>query len=130
MEFREQQAIYLQIADHVCENILLQKWLPNDRLPSVRELAVDLQVNPNTVMRTYDFLQSQGVIFNKRGIGYFVSEDAQDKILAYRKEQFLRNDLPVFFRNIYLLGIGMEEIGERYAAFQKENFERKRLSKG
>ncbi len=120
MEFREQQAIYLQIADYVCEQILLQKWLPNDRILSVRELAVELQVNPNTVMRTYEFLQGQEIVFNKRGIGYFVSEDAQNKILAYRKAQFLTDDLPVFFRNMYLLGVGMEEIEKRYNAFREQ----------
>ncbi len=120
MEFREQQAIYLQIADYVCEQILLQKWLPNDRLLSVRELAVELQVNPNTVMRTYDFLQGQEIIFNKRGIGYFVSEDAQAKILAYRKTQFLNDELPVVFRNMYLLGVGLDEIETRYQAFRDQ----------
>ena len=130
MEFREQQAIYLQIADYVCENILLQKWLPNDRLPSVRELAVDLQVNPNTVMRAYEFLQGREIIFNKRGIGYFVSQDATDRIVAYRREQFMNNDLPVFFKNMYLLGIGMDEITGKYAIFRKEQFEKPQLPKG
>ena len=120
MEFREQQAIYLQIADYVCEQILLQKWLPNDRLLSVRELAVELQVNPNTVMRTYDFLQGQEIIFNKRGIGYFVSEDAPAKILAYRKTQFLNDELPVVFRNMYLLGVSINEIETRYQAFREK----------
>jgi GntR family transcriptional regulator len=128
MEFREQQAIYLQIADYVCEQILLQKWLPNDRLLSVRELAVELQVNPNTAMRTYEFLQGQEIIFNKRGIGYFVSEDAQAKILAYRKTQFLNDELPVFFRNMYLLGVGLEEIENRYKTFL-EHFETNGQSK-
>jgi DNA-binding transcriptional regulator YhcF (GntR family) len=120
MEFREQQAIYLQIADYVCEQILLQKWLPNDRLLSVRELAVELQVNPNTAMRTYEFLQGQEIIFNKRGIGYFVSEDAPAKILTYRKTQFLNNELPVLFRNMYLLGVGLDEIESRYKGFLEQ----------
>lgn len=120
MEFREQQAIYLQIADYVCEQILLQKWLPNDRLLSVRELAVELQVNPNTVMRTYEFLQGQDIVFNKRGIGYFVAEEASTKILAYRKTQFLEDELPVLFRNMYLLGVGLDEIETRYQAFREQ----------
>lgn len=120
MEFREQQAIYLQIADYVCEQILLQKWLPKDRLLSVRELAVELQVNPNTAMRTYEFLQGQEIIFNKRGIGYFVSEDAPAKILTYRKTQFLNDELPVLFRNMYLLGVGLDEIESRYKGFLEQ----------
>jgi GntR family transcriptional regulator len=75
MEFGDNNAIYLQIADHFCENILLQKWNPGDRIPSVREMAVSIEVNPNTVMRTFNYLQDKGIIFNKRGIGYFVTED-------------------------------------------------------
>ena len=122
MEFREQQAIYLQIAGHVCEKILLGQWLPNDRLLSVRELAVELQVNPNTVMRAYDFLQGKEIVFNRRGIGYFVAENAMDNILAYRKEQFIANDLPAFFRNIYLLQIDAREIEARYEQYKQEQF--------
>jgi DNA-binding transcriptional regulator YhcF (GntR family) len=122
MEFREQQAIYLQIADLVCENILLGKWQVNDRLLSVRELAVELEVNPNTVMRTYDFLQSKDIIFNKRGIGYFVSENASEKILSYRREHFLENELPVLLKNMYLLNIDISEIEKRYNTFKNENF--------
>ncbi|MEX1302542.1 MAG: GntR family transcriptional regulator, partial [Desulfotignum sp.] len=75
MEFQKKDAIYLQIADLMCERILLEDWQENNRIPSVREMAVDLEVNPNTVMRAYAFLQQQGIIFNKRGIGYFVAPD-------------------------------------------------------
>ncbi|HEV3326742.1 MAG TPA: GntR family transcriptional regulator, partial [Puia sp.] len=75
MQFRESQAIYLQIADYVCERILLKEWPPGDRVPSVRELAVLLEVNPNTVMRTYEFLQQQAILFNQRGIGFFAALD-------------------------------------------------------
>ncbi len=66
MQFRESQAIYLQIADYVCERILLKEWKPGERVPSVRELAVQLEVNLNTVMRSYDFLQQQEIIQNQR----------------------------------------------------------------
>ena len=76
MEFKDSQAIYLQIADHICEQVLLNKWQPEERIPSVRELAVMLEVNPNTVMRTCELLQQQEIIYNKRGIGYFISNDA------------------------------------------------------
>ena len=74
MEFGDSNAIYLQIADQLSENILLRKWSPGDRIPSVRELAVSVEVNPNTVMRTFNYLQEKGIIYNKRGIGYFVSD--------------------------------------------------------
>ena len=67
MDFRESQPIYLQIANHVCEKILLQELKPGARIPSVRELAVQLEVNPNTVMRTYEHLQQLDIIYNQAG---------------------------------------------------------------
>lgn len=117
MEFKDKSAIYLQIADYICEQILLHKWPPGERIPSVRDLAVTLEVNPNTAMRTFDFLQQKNIIFNKRGIGYFVAEDAISHITGIQKERFLENDLPQFFRTLYLLNISMEEIEKRYESF-------------
>lgn len=117
MDFRDKQAIYLQIAEYVNEQVLLGRWSVGDKIPSVRELAAELEVNPNTVMRTYEFLSQKGVIANKRGIGYFPADDAVDRIRVYRREQFLENDLPVFFKNLYLLGIDLPEIETRYEQF-------------
>lgn len=122
MQFRDTSAIYLQIADHVCEKILLKEWKPEDRIPSVREMAVQLEVNPNTVMRTYDFLQQQNIIYNQRGIGYFVSEDAFKNSLQYRKEEFFDKDLPGVFRNLYILGVELDELQSRFEKFKKSNF--------
>ncbi|GAA4459938.1 GntR family transcriptional regulator [Nibrella saemangeumensis] len=122
MDFRDKQAIYLQIADYVCEKMLLGQWTPGERIPSVRDLGMELEVNPNTVVRTYDFLQQKNIIFNKRGIGYFAAEDAPDRIKAYRREQFLETELPVFFRTLYLLNIDLKEIEQRYEAFVKVEF--------
>lgn len=122
MDFRDKQAIYLQIAEYVSEQILLSRWPVGDKISSVRELAAELEVNPNTVMRTYDFLGQKGVIANKRGIGYFPADDAIDRIKAFRREQFLENDLPVFFRNLYLLGIELPDIETRYEQFIAANF--------
>lgn len=123
MEFKDNEPIYLQIATYVSEQILLGKWAVEDKVPSVRELAVALQVNPNTVMRTYEQLQSQEVIYNKRGIGFFVAPDALRKIKVLRRERFLQQELPEFFRNIFLLDIPLVEIQERYEAFKSENYE-------
>lgn len=123
MEFRENEAIYLQIAAYVGENIMLGKWPVNEKIPSVRELAMDLQVNPNTVVRAYEFLQNKDVILNKRGIGFFISADAEEKIKAYSKERFLKNELPEFFRNIFLLNISMKEIEERFEQFKSEHYQ-------
>ena len=117
MEFRDKEAIYLQIAAYVSEQITLGRWPAEEKIPSVRDLAIELQVNPNTVVRAYEFLQNQGVIANKRGIGFFVDQDARTKIKEYNKERFLNQDLPEFFKNIYLLDIKMEDLIKRYDQF-------------
>ena len=117
MEFKEKQSIYLQIADYVCEQILLEQWPPGERIPSVRDLAGLMQVNPNTVVRAFDFLQNLDIISNQRGIGYSAAADARNLILAFRKERFLESELPDFFKNLYLLGISLDELQKRYAAF-------------
>ncbi len=110
MEFRDNQAIYLQIADYFCEKILLKKWQSGEKIPSVRELAVDIEVNPNTVVRTYNFLQEKEIIFNKRGIGYFVAEDGFEKTRDFKKSTFIEQDLPAVFKTIRLLNIDIEEV--------------------
>ena len=125
MEFREQQAIYLQIAEYVCEQILLKEWPLNAKVLSIRDLAVMMEVNPNTVQRAYDFLQQREIITNKRGVGYFVDESAIDKVIALRKERFIEQDLPVFFRNVYLLKMPLDEIQLRYNQFIDDNFKEK-----
>lgn len=122
MEFRENEAIYLQIAAYVTEHIMLSKWSDEQKIPSVRELAVELQVNPNTVVRAYEFLQIKEVIANKRGIGFFITPDAREKIQAYSKERFLNQELPEFFKSIYLLNISMEEINQRFESFKAANY--------
>jgi DNA-binding transcriptional regulator YhcF (GntR family) len=118
MEFKGNQAIYLQIAEYVSEQILLSRWHLDDRIPSVRELGVDLQVNPNTVMRAYDFLQTLDIIYNKRGVGYFVSVNAFKNIKTYRKKQFMEQDLPVFFKTMTLLEMDLEDIKTAYEKFK------------
>jgi GntR family transcriptional regulator len=122
MNFKDKEAIYLQIAAYVSEHITLGKWLPEEKIPSVRDLAIELQVNPNTVMRTYEYLQNQEILFNKRGMGIYVAPDAIVKIKAIRKERFLQQELPDFFRSLYLLDISLDEVQKRYEAFKTENY--------
>lgn len=110
MEFKESKSIYIQIVDVFCEHILAKRWKELERIPSVRDIAVQLEVNPNTAMRSYTFLEEKGILFNKRGIGYFVSEDGYNKTLALRKESFIQNELPEFFKTLKLLGLSLEEI--------------------
>ncbi|HVG15326.1 MAG TPA: GntR family transcriptional regulator [Chitinophagaceae bacterium] len=122
MQFRETVSIYLQIAEFICEKILLKSWAVDERIPSVRELAMQLEVNPNTVMRTYEFLQQQNIIYNQRGIGYFVGPDAIKNATQYRKTEFMDTELPALFRNMYLLGMDVEELKPRFEKFKKQNF--------
>jgi GntR family transcriptional regulator len=121
MEFKENQAIYLQIANHFFENILQKKWNGGEKIPSIRDVAVEFEVNPNTTMRTFNYLQDKGIIFNKRGIGYYVSDDGYDRTLELKKEHFLNEELPAFFKTMQLLGITVEDIKSQYSKFNQSN---------
>lgn len=120
MTFKENKPIYLQIADRIMDEILQNVYEEEGRILSVREYAGVVEVNANTVVRTYDYLQNQGIIYNKRGLGYFVSTGAAQKIVALRKETFLQQVLPDVFKEMYLLHIPMETLAEMYEAYQKE----------
>ena len=89
MEFNSNKAIYLQISDMICEQILSGALAADDRIPSVREYGASVGVNPNTVMRTYEKLTNEGIIYNKRGIGYFISAEAKDIVLENNRKEFL-----------------------------------------
>jgi GntR family transcriptional regulator len=125
MEFKETPAIYIQIAEYVCEQILLKKWKLGEKLISIRDMAVNMEVNPNTVQRAYDFLQQHDIITNKRGIGYFIEDEATERILAFRRQQFMENELPVFMRTVYLLKIDFKDIKSSFDQFVKDNFKKK-----
>ncbi len=116
MEFRQDQAIYLQIAEMICENILAGRWKPGDRIPSIRELAMSIEVNPNTVMRTYAYLQDQGIIQNQRGIGYFAAEQADLTTRELARRSFESRELPHIFKTMDLLGMSIAELEALYAA--------------
>ena len=118
MDFKKTQTIYLQIADFICENILAGKIKAGEKIQSVREMAASTQVNPNTVMRTYAHLQEQEIIFNKRGIGYFVEEDAAQKMRNIRKKEFIQKRLPELFKTMDLLDINFEDLQKIYSEQQ------------
>ena len=105
MDFHGEKPIYLQIADVFCENILSGTLKADDRIPSVREYGAQIGVNPNTVMRVYEKLTADEIIYNKRGIGYFVSPDAREKIQAVQKAEFLEKEVPAILRKMELLGL-------------------------
>ena len=115
MEFNQPKGIYQQIADQIRDRILEGEWRNGERIPSIRELAVSVGVNPNTVTKTYQALTDRRIIENQRGIGYFVAADAKEKILAELRGEFIRDELPRLFRMMRLLDIGVDELAERFA---------------
>lgn len=114
MKFDDSQAIYLQIADYMGEQIIAGAWPAGERIPSVREIAGQLKVNVNTVMRAYGFMQDQNIIFNQRGIGFFAHEQARLRVMEFKKQRFEMRDLPLVFRQAQILGITPETLALSY----------------
>ena len=114
MEFNQPKGIYLQIADHIRDRILRGEWLVGERIPSIRELAVSIGVNPNTVTKSYQSLTDREIIENQRGLGYFVADSAKKKILAEIKTEFVREELPRMFKTMQLLNMGLDELAGHF----------------
>ena len=110
MQFNEPRSIYLQIADQIRDRILQGEWEAGERIPSIRELAIELGVNPNTVTKSYQALLDWGIVANQRGRGYFVSDEAAQRALKAMREEFLRDELPKVVRAMQMLGIGVDEL--------------------
>ena len=105
MEFNSNKSIYLQICDAICEQILSGTLKPDERIPSVREYGSEIGVNPNTIMRSYEKLTADGIIYNRRGIGYFINPDALQTVLEAQRKEFMEEELPQILRRMKLLGI-------------------------
>ena len=116
MIFTNDKAIYIQMADRLCDEILAGKYKDDDRIPSVREYAVMLEVNANTAVKAYDELSRANIIYNKRGLGYFVTPGAKKQILKERKKEFMKEKLPELFRQMQLLGITLKDVKSEFAA--------------
>ncbi|MBQ0103324.1 MAG: GntR family transcriptional regulator [Prevotellaceae bacterium] len=112
MNFTGNKAIYLQIADYICEEILAGKYADDERIPSVREVAGMVEVNSNTVMRTFDWLQSHDIIYTRRGLGYFVCNGAKDNIREERRKEFIDEVIPNLLQTMKTLGITKKELLE------------------
>ena len=116
MIFTNDKAIYIQMADRLCDEILSGVYKDDDRIPSVREYAVLLEVNTNTAVKAYEQLAREEIIYNKRGLGYFVTKGARKQILKVRKQEFMKERLPELFRQMRLLGITLEDVKSAYVA--------------
>ncbi len=110
MEFKNNKGIFLQIADSISEKVMEGKYAPGEKIPSVRDLATEMGVNPNTVMRTYSELQTRGIIENKRGLGFYVTNDAIRIIHQWKKKEFFENDLPLILRQTRMLDIKFDDL--------------------
>ena len=117
MDFSNHQAIYLQIADYVCDAILAQKWQAEEKIPSVREMAFNIEVNANTVARAYTYLQDQNIIYNKRGLGFYISQDAHVLTTQLKRTQFIKQELPRMFKYIHQLEINISELDQLYSKY-------------
>ena len=121
MTFNSDKPIFMQMADRLCDEILADKYQDDDRIPSVREYAVLLEVNTNTAVKAYDELARANIIYNKRGLGYFVTKGAKKQILRERKRVFMKEQLPELFRQMQLLGITLEDVKVAYDLQQNEH---------
>ncbi len=125
MEFKSNKGIFQQIADSICERILLGELAPEDKVQSVRQLASQLGVNQNTIMRTFLELQHSNIVENRRGIGYFVTKDAPDTIREMRKEEFTKDILPGFLQQVKLLRITKTELEPLFNQLKENEDENK-----
>ncbi len=118
MRFSKHKAIYLQIIDFVCEQILSGGVNTGIKINSVREMAGHLGVNPNTVMRAYDKLQDLEILENKRGIGLFVSDLGSQNARKYLKDNFIEEEIPSLFRSMELLGITPQDLQTKFEDYK------------
>ncbi|HTR00449.1 MAG TPA: GntR family transcriptional regulator, partial [Candidatus Acidoferrum sp.] len=113
MDFKPNYPIYLQVADFVCEKVLTGEWRNGDKLPAVKDLSVQTSVNPNTVIKALGFLQDSGILQSQRGLGYYLTADAEAGTLAFKRREFVEIALPQLFASMDLLGIGFDELQRR-----------------
>jgi len=116
MRFNSERPIFAQIAELLEARVIEGSLGPGDRLPSARELAASLEVNPNTASRALQTLADEGVARCERGTGYFVSESGPDVAKAERRKSFFEVELPALFRRMVELGIGIDEVAKSYAS--------------
>lgn len=110
MDFNENKPIYKQIIDLCYTRIVADMWHVDGRVPSIKELSVELVVNNRTVLKAFEELQAQGIIYSKRGLGYYVSPDATQLILEARRAEFFRDTIPDLRERMHLLGITVSDI--------------------
>ena len=113
-EFDNNKPIYLQIAEVLMDRIVDGTYRADERIPSVREYAAQVEVNFNTVARSFEWLQNRELIYNKRGVGYFVAPQARERILEMRWESFFSTEVDYFFSRLETFGVAPDELENMY----------------
>ncbi len=117
LNYRDSRPIYEQIKESVRKLILSGAMTAGERLPSVRELAADLAINPNTIQRAYRELESEGFIYSIAGKGSFAADRAD--IGAVQKTAYLEK-FAAAARELLLLGMTVEELSSAIVSYSKE----------
>ena len=120
MIYHSDKALFVKIAERLCDDILADRYREGDRVPSVRELAAEYEVNTNTALRAFDILQRDGILAQQRGIGMLVERGARRRIRAARRKAFLEQDMPDFFRRLRLLGMNIDDVVKAWQAAEQE----------
>lgn len=121
--FNQDKPIYLQISDRLCNEIIAGTYEDDARIPSVRDYAATLQVNANTAVKAYEQLSRDGIIYQRRGMGYFVTAGARDRIMEQRREVFMRDTLSAVFADMQLLGITIDDVAKELGKIENSKIE-------
>ena len=122
--FSQEKPIYLQIYDRICTEILSGRLQEHSRIPGVRDYGALLQVNANTAVKAYEQLSRDNIIFQKRGMGYFVAEGARQLITEQRRETLMHDTLTKLFHDMRLLDVSIDDIVTEYLKFQEQSSRR------
>ena len=118
MDFNKSKPIFRQIVDLCYHRILAGDWQPEARVPSVRELGTELAVNSHTVLKAYEVMEKQKVITQKRGLGFFLTSDAPEKVMAEKRKEFYDETLPAIFAEMKSLGIGIDDVVTKFSVIE------------
>ncbi|MEG2240406.1 MAG: GntR family transcriptional regulator [Alistipes sp.] len=125
MDFNPQQPIWLQIYNLLCGRIVDRTLQAEERFPSLRDLGMELQVNPNTLVRVYNRMQEEGIIVNRRGVGYFVTTEAHHLITETWRKEFIHNEVPAFFTRMMQVGVDFQTLNYLYNKLKESTDENK-----
>ncbi|MFY1068384.1 GntR family transcriptional regulator [Enterococcus sp. AD013-P3] len=121
MEFSDERPIYIQIMDLIIQQIVSKELLPGEKVPAVREMAIQLSTNPNTVQRALQELEREEILYTQRGRGRFVTAD--EEVLAQLGADRTRQIIEDFLQKMQGIGIPAQEALEKTAAFLKEEYQ-------